>query len=86
MLCVWNSGKLSVVQIEQDFAVCARKFPSLICRPVGAQFLEGGVIVLFEFERNAEAVRIGCERLYKLVPPEDLTEADLETYRQRAAE
>lgn len=81
-----GTDKLSVVQIEQDFAVCARKFPSLICRPVGAQFMEGGVIVLFEFEQNAGAVRISSERHYKLVPPEDLTEADLQTYRQRAAE
>jgi hypothetical protein len=81
-----GTDKLSVVQIEQDFAVCARKFPSLICRPVGAQFMEGGVIVLFEFEQNAGAVRISSERHYKLVPPEDLTEADLQTYRQRTAE
>ena len=42
---------MNVVQIEQDFAICADKFPSLICRPVGAQFMNGGIIALFEFEK-----------------------------------
>lgn len=31
--------KISVVQIEQDFAMCASKFPDLICRPIAAQFM-----------------------------------------------
>lgn len=30
-----GSDKLSIVQIEQDFAVCAEKAPTLICRPIG---------------------------------------------------
>lgn len=31
-----GTNKLNVVQMEQDFAVCAHKFPGLICRPIGA--------------------------------------------------
>ena len=42
-----GTDKLSIVQIEQDFAVCARKFPTLLCRPVAAQFMPDGVIALF---------------------------------------
>lgn len=38
-----GSDKLNVVQIEQDFAVCANKFPGLICRPIGTQFMDGGI-------------------------------------------
>lgn len=34
-----GSDKISIVQIEQDFAICKHKFPSLICRPIGAQFI-----------------------------------------------
>jgi len=78
--------KLNIVQIEQDLAVCASKFPSLICRPIGAKFIDQGVIVLFEFEANGQEVGISSERHYKLVPPEQLTEEDLLNYRQRLSD
>jgi hypothetical protein len=42
--------RLSVVQIEQDLALAAQKFPGLVCRAIGAQFMEEGIIALFEFE------------------------------------
>src|SRR5437762_5137224 len=44
-----GTDKLGIVQIEQDFAVCTHRFPNLICRPIAAQFMAGGVIALFEF-------------------------------------
>jgi SAM-dependent methyltransferase len=74
---------ISIVQIEQDVAVCTQKFPSLICRPVAAQFMEGGIIALFEFEESSEGLGIASEKHYKLVPPEEVTEEDLENYRIR---
>lgn len=80
-----GTGRLSIVQIEQDAAVCADKFPSLICRPIAAQFMEGGVIALFEFEEGEDGLGIAAEKHYKLVPPEEVTEADLESYRARGA-
>ena len=79
-----GNDKLSVVQIEQDLAVCAHKFPSLICRAIAAQFMAEGVIALFEFEEGEDGVTICDERHYRLVPPEEVTEADLEKYRSRA--
>lgn len=78
--------KLNVVQIEQDMAVCAHKFPSLICRPVGAQFMQDDVIALFEFEEGEKGVGVASEKHYKLVPPEEVTESDLNTYRMRTSE
>jgi hypothetical protein len=81
-----GSDRLNVVQIEQDFAVCAQKFPSLICRPIAAQFMTGDVIALFEFEQSEDGVRIASERHYKLVPPDEVTEKDLESYRRRKAD
>ncbi|HEX3717696.1 MAG TPA: endonuclease [Verrucomicrobiae bacterium] len=81
-----GSDKLNVVQIEQDFAVCANKFPKLICRPLGALFMDGGIIALFEFEQADGTVRISAERHYKLVPAEEVTQEDLDSYRQRIAE
>jgi hypothetical protein len=81
-----GNDKLNIVQIEQDVAVCANKFPSLICRPIGAQFMAEGVIALFEFEEGDDGIAISSEKHYKLVPPEEVTDADLATYRERGAD
>jgi hypothetical protein len=81
-----GKDKLSVVQIEQDVAVCATKFPSLVCRPIGAQFMRNDVIALFEFEQNERGVVVCSEKHYKLVPPDEVTEEDLKTYRERKAD
>ena len=76
-----GKDRMSVVQIEQDIAICAQKFKDAICRPLGAQFIESNLIALFEFEPTSEGVRIRTERHYQLVAPEELTSELLETYR-----
>ncbi|MGH9326934.1 MAG: hypothetical protein ACRD2B_09675 [Terriglobia bacterium] len=78
--------KLNIVQIEQDIAVCAAKFPILVCRPVAAQFMRDDVIALFELEQGGDAIEIASEKHYKLVPPEQVTETDLQNYRMRLSE
>lgn len=78
-----GSDVLSIVQIEQDVAMCAVKFKGLICRPVAAQFVEDNLIALFGFEENDQGVAITSERHYRLAPPEDLTSDILESYRNR---
>jgi hypothetical protein len=76
-----GKDRMSVVQIEQDIAICTVKFKDAICRPLGAQFIESNLIALFEFESTSEGVRIRTERHYQLVPAEELTEEDLRRYR-----
>ncbi len=76
-----GKDKLSVVQIQQDFALCAHKFPALICRPIAAQFLDRNTIALFEFVDGDEGIRASAEKHYRLVAPEDLTPDDLEKYK-----
>src|SRR5437870_7309436 len=66
-----GKDRMSVVQIEQDIAVCAAKFKDAICRPVGAQFIEANLIALFEFEPTSEGVRVRTERHYELVRSEE---------------
>ena len=78
-----GTDRLNVVQIEQDFAVCAAKFPLLVCRPIAAQFMDEGVIALFEFEQSEKGVGISSEKHYKLVPPKEVTDEDLRTYSGR---
>lgn len=77
--------RLGVIQIEQDIAVCQSKFPGLICRPIGAQFIDDGTIVLFEFGLDDKGLGVVAEKHYRLVPPEELTEHDLESYRIQGA-
>jgi hypothetical protein len=75
---------LGITQIEQDFALCASKFPLLICRPIAAQFMRDDLIALFVFEETGTGIAIASEKHYRLVPPEEVTLTDLETYRTRA--
>ncbi len=73
--------RLNIVQLEQDFAVRADKFPNLVCRPVAAQFMNEGVICLFELAQDKAGVGIASERHYRLVPPEEVDDGDLRNYR-----
>jgi len=74
--------KLSVVQVEQDIELCRHRFPDLICRPIGAQFLGDDVIVLFEFIRRSDKVEVVEEKHYQLVPPEEISPEDLAVYNR----
>lgn len=79
-----GKDRLSIVQIEQDAALCAAKFPRLICRPIAAQFMDQNLIALFEFEITADTVHISREKHYRLVTLNSLDELDLATYQQRS--
>ena len=75
---------LNVIQVWQDFRVAEQKFPDLIARPVAAQFLDDSVIALFEFEEANAEITIAREHHYNLVPPDELTHAELAAYRTAA--
>ena len=75
---------LNVVQVEQDFAMCRAKFPDLVCRPVGAQFMADDLIALFEFIREPGGdVRIADEKHYRLVPGKDAAPGDFAAYHDQ---
>ena len=74
---------LNIVQIEQDIALCESKFSKLVCRPVAAQFTRDDVIALFAFEKIDGEVKVLMERHYRLVDSSELTDEDLDLYRQR---
>jgi hypothetical protein len=76
--------RIGIVQIEQDLAVCAAKFPELICRPIAAQFVSNGLIALFECEQTQEGIRVTTEKHYRLVRPEDLSPEELKSYQRRS--
>lgn len=72
---------LSIVQIGQDVAMGAEKFPSLLCRPVAAQFVGADLIALFLFDSTTASPALLAERHYRLTPAEDVAAADLTAYR-----
>ena len=81
-----GSDRISRVQIEQDIALCADRFPSLICRSVGTVLMKDDQIALFEFEQEGDDILVASERHYQLVPPDAVTAEDLGRYRQRLAD
>ena len=78
-----GTDKLSIVQIEQDYAMCAAKFPLLVCRPIAVQFMAGDLIAMFEFEAGDADLVLASERHYRLVPWRELSDEDLTLYRSR---
>ncbi len=76
-----GKDRISVVQLEQDYAMCKDKFPSLICRPIAAQFAND-VIVIFGFENTEAGLRVSLEKHYRLVPQDQVTKEDLKNYAE----
>ncbi len=74
---------LSVVQIEQDIALSAARFPALICRPIASQFMGDDLIALFEMESAGEGVKIVTEKHYRLTSADEISHEDLRTYQMR---
>jgi hypothetical protein len=75
--------KISVVQIEQDIAMCSSKFPYLICRPIAAQSIKEDLIALFELEQTKSGIGISSEKHYLLVEPDNLSAEELTKYAIR---
>lgn len=76
-----GNDQIGVVQIGQDLAFAAEKFSDMRCRPIAAQFMEEGVIALFELTLDDGQVKIVEERHYRLVPAADLDQKAIRDYR-----
>jgi hypothetical protein len=79
-----GNDQLNIIQVEQDLAMCAEKFPTLICIPIATQFMDEHLIALFSFEESEKGISISSEKHYRLVPHEDLSEEELLSYRNRS--
>ena len=55
----------------------------MVCRPVATQFFGDGRIAMFEFEESDGKVVVYCEKHYKLVTPDQVTDDDLKSSRRR---
>jgi hypothetical protein len=81
-----GSDRIGIVQIEQDFAVCAAKFPALICRSIAAQFMDADLIAVFELAQTEQGIRVLAEKHYRLVQPDGLSAEELQSYQLRPSD
>jgi hypothetical protein len=77
---------IGTLQVERDLAVCAAKFPGLVCRPVAAQFMEDKLIALFECEMSGGEVFVREEKHYRIVADEDLMDQEVASDRSTRME
>ncbi len=73
-----GTDQIGSVQTTQDILFVAQKYPGMRCRAITAQFMENGVVALFELTLQDDEIRVVEERHYKLVPAKKL---DLEAVR-----
>ena len=78
-----GSDLLGRIQVEQDIAVCQRKFPKKVMRPIAAQFMADG-IALFEVTIHDDRLVVVREAHYQLVPYDSVTDEDREFYKRTA--
>jgi len=75
-----GSDRIGVVQTSQDIAYTEQKFPGLRCRAIAAQFMDDGVVALFELTLQENQVRVVEERHYRLVPASELDREAIRRY------
>lgn len=76
-----GTDKLGISQIEQDLALCAEKYPQLICRSIACQFITRDIVAMFEFSIEDERIVKINERHYKIVDAAAISSEDLLSYR-----
>lgn len=76
-----GKDQIGVVQTTQDIRYSEQKFPGLRCRPIAAQFMDGGKIALFELALQDGEVRLADEKHYRLVPADKLDPTAIRDYR-----
>jgi hypothetical protein len=79
-----GNDQINIVQIEQDIAMCAAKFPALQCRPIAGQFMGDDVIALFEFVLEGIDIAILHEKHYRLIPADKIDPEEIKGYQSRS--
>jgi hypothetical protein len=76
-----GKDQIGVVQTAQDIRYAEQAFQGMRCRPIAAQFMEGGVIALFELTLQGDEIKVVEEKHYKLLPGDQLDQAAIRAYR-----
>lgn len=75
-----GKDQIGIVQTTQDITFVEQKFPGMQCRAIAAQFMQGGVVALFELALQDDEIKVVEERHYKLVPAADLDKDAIRKY------
>lgn len=76
-----GKDKHGMVQTYQDVLCCQEKFPSLVCRPVSAQFMKDeDKIAIFELTVVGNEIKVVEENHYQLVAATAISTDDLRRY------
>lgn len=76
-----GNDQISIVQTKQDIGYCTERFPELICRAISAQFMSNDLIAMFELTLFEGEVKVVQEKHYRLVLANQISEEDLQNYR-----
>lgn len=76
-----GKDQIGIVQTTQDIRWVEQKFPDMRCRAIAAQFMDGGIVALFELTLQDDEVRVVQERHYQLVPSDRLDRAAIRNYQ-----
>jgi hypothetical protein len=77
-----GNDQIGVVQTTQDIRFVEQKFPGVRCRAISAQFMDGGVVALFELTLQDDEIRVVDERHYRLVPADQLDRDAIRNYQE----
>ncbi len=75
-----GKDQIGVVQTTQDIRFVEEKFSGMRCRAISAQFMDEGVVALFELTLQDNRIRIVDERHYQLVPADRLDPKAIRNY------
>jgi hypothetical protein len=76
-----GKDQIGVVQTTQDIKFVEQKFPGLRCRAISAQFMDDGVVALFELTLQDDEIRVVDERHYKLVSADKIDKDQIRSYQ-----
>lgn len=76
-----GNDQIGVVQTTQDIRFVEQRFPGMRCRAISVQFMEGGVVAMFELTLQNDELRVVEERHYKLIPADQLDRDATRDYR-----
>lgn len=76
-----GKDQIGIVQTTQDIRWVEQKFPNMRCRAIAAQFMDEGIVALFELTLQDDEVRVVQERHYQLVPSDKLDRSAIRNYQ-----
>ena len=80
-----KAGQQYIIPVQakggtDDLALCAEKYPELICRSIACQFVTRDIVAMFEFAIEEQRIVKVNERHYKIVEATEISGDDLRAY------